>query len=269
MFPKRHGPSLETRKGKRIIWSKVASSRSSPPLQTPFCSPNIVKEKGTAPQNTVLPSLNIFGMGFHALASTPQPHTCHYSIHCAFHASICACIIQFAHQEETQLPPLCPRHPHAQKSHDSPSHAHCISQPPIPLSILHIRNQCINCMNVVMLVDVFHIYVSQASWPQSRDSQRKKDNMVKGGEQQVKPTAANPFLLSEYCETKGTTPLNTVLPSLNIFGVGFHALASTPQPHTCCSTLPHHILFCNHSNQTRVGQQIGTTIEGCQAKHVR
>ena len=54
-------------------------------------------------------------------------------------------------------------------------------------------------MNVVMLVDVFHIYVSQASWPQSRDSQRKKDNMVKGGEQQVKPTAANPFLLSEYC----------------------------------------------------------------------
>ena len=46
MFPKRHGPSLETRKGKRIIWSKVASSRSSPPLQTPFCSPNIVKKRG-------------------------------------------------------------------------------------------------------------------------------------------------------------------------------------------------------------------------------
>ena len=124
-------------------------------------------------------------------------------------------------------------------------------------------------MNVVMLVDVFHIYVSQASWPQSRDSQRKKDNMVKGGEQQVKPTAANPFLLSESCEKKGTTPLNTVLPSLNIFGMGFHALVSTPQPHTCCSNLPHHLLFCNHSNQTRVGQQIGTTIEGCQTKHVR
>ena len=87
-----------------------------------------------------------------------------------------------------------------------------------------------DCMNVVMLVDVFHIYVSQASWPQSRDSQKKKDNMVKGGEQQVKPTAANPFLLSKYFfKKRGTTPQNTVLPSLNIFGVGFHALTSAPQ----------------------------------------